>query len=47
MVMGLEKAIAQLNKMPTVDALLIYSTPDGKTKTFITPGFKKFIQMEE
>jgi thiamine biosynthesis lipoprotein len=47
MVMGLQKAITQLNKMPTVDALLIYSTPEGKTKTYVTPGFKKFIQIEE
>jgi hypothetical protein len=47
MVMGLEKAIAHLKAMPTVDALLIYSTPSGKTETYITPGFRKFIIIEE
>jgi thiamine biosynthesis lipoprotein len=47
MVMGLPKAITQLSKMPTVDALLIYSAADGKIKTYVTPRFRKFIQIEK
>jgi thiamine biosynthesis lipoprotein len=47
MVMGLQKTIDQLKKMPTIDALLIYSTAAGKTEIYITPGIKKFIKLEK
>jgi thiamine biosynthesis lipoprotein len=47
MVMGLEKSIAQLQLMPKIDALLIYSADDGTIRTYITPGLKKFITLEK
>jgi thiamine biosynthesis lipoprotein len=46
MVMGLNKTIAQLSFMPQMDALLIYSTPNGKIETYITPGLKNSIVLE-
>ena len=47
MVMGLEKAIAQLKLLPNVDALLIYSTAKGNLETYITPGMETFITLEQ
>jgi thiamine biosynthesis lipoprotein len=47
MVMGLEKAIAQLKCLPNVDALFIYSTEQGDVETYITRGMKKFIIPEQ
>ncbi len=47
MVMGLQKTMAQLKLMPEIDALLIYSSPKGKMKTYITPGIKRLIILEK
>ncbi|MEO7989348.1 MAG: FAD:protein FMN transferase [Chryseolinea sp.] len=46
MVMGHEKAIELLKKHPEMDALLIYTSPQGKMETYITPGVKSLIQLE-
>ena len=46
MVMGHEKAIQLLKKHPEIDALLIYTSPQGKMKTYLTPGVKSLIQLE-
>jgi len=46
MVMGHEKAIALLEKHPELDALLIYSSADGKMQTYITPGIAPFVKLE-
>ncbi len=46
MVMGHEKAIELLNRHPEIDALLIYTSPQGKMETYITPGINSHIQLE-
>jgi thiamine biosynthesis lipoprotein len=46
MVMGHEKAIELLKKHTELDALLIYTTPEGKMETFITPGIEPFVKLE-
>lgn len=46
MVMGHEKAIELLKKHPELDALLIYSSTDGKMLTYITPGIAPFVKLE-
>jgi FAD:protein FMN transferase len=46
MVMGHEKAIQLLKKHPELDALLMFSSSDGKIETFVTPGIEKFIRIE-
>lgn len=46
MVMGHEKAIELLKKHPELDALLIYSSADGKMQTYITPGIEPFVKLE-
>jgi FAD:protein FMN transferase len=47
LVMGYEKAVALLEMNPNLDALLIYSTPEGEMKTYLTPGLKKLIRFEQ
>jgi FAD:protein FMN transferase len=46
LVAGVEKTIAMLHTHPELQALLIYSTPEGKTATYVTPGLKDFIVIE-
>jgi FAD:protein FMN transferase len=46
MVVGLEKSIALLKSQPHLEALLLFSTPDGKTGTYVTPGHTEFIDIE-
>lgn len=46
MVMGHEEAIELLTKHPEIDALLIYTSPQGKMETYSTPGVKSLIQLE-
>lgn len=46
MVMGHEKAIEVLKDHPEIDVLLIYTTPEGKMETFMTPGISPFIKLE-
>lgn len=46
MVMGHEKAIEILKKHPELDALLIYSSPDGKMETYMTPGIRPYVKLE-
>ena len=43
MVMGVDKAKAMLAQMPEVEALLIYSTKEGGTATYITDGLKPLV----
>jgi thiamine biosynthesis lipoprotein len=47
MVMGHEKAIDLLKSHPELDALLMYSTPDGKVGTYVTPGISKLVRIEK
>lgn len=47
MVVGLEKAIAMLNEHRELDALLMYSLPDGAIATYTTPAIKEFISLEQ
>ncbi len=47
MVMGHEKAIELLKQHPEIDALLIYTSPQGKMETYITPGVSSFIRLEQ
>lgn len=46
MVLGHEKAIKSLKLHPEIDALLLFSTPDGKVDTFATPGIRSLLKME-
>lgn len=46
MVMGHEKAIDLLEKHPELDAVIIYSTADGKMQTYITKGIAPFVKLE-
>jgi len=46
MVMGLQKTIDKLATMPSIDALLIYSSPTGAMETFITPNLKHSLRLE-
>jgi FAD:protein FMN transferase len=46
MVMGHEKAIALLKQHGELDALLIYSSPDGKMQTYMTRGIEPFVKLE-
>lgn len=46
MVMGHEKAIELLKIHPEIDALLIYTSPQGNMETYITPGITSLIQFE-
>lgn len=46
MVMGHEKAIELLKTHPELEVLLIYSTPDGRTETYMTPGITPFVKLE-
>lgn len=46
MVMGHERAIEILKSHPELDAILMYSLPDGALETFITPGIKPFVKLE-
>lgn len=44
MVMGMEQAKAVLKKHPELQAYFIYSTDNGQTATWHTPGFQQFIE---
>ena len=46
MVMGHEKAIDLLKQHPELDALLIYSSTDGKMQTYMTAGVEPFVKLE-
>nr|HPH45782.1 FAD:protein FMN transferase [Chryseolinea sp.] len=46
MVMGHEKAIELLKLHPEIDALLIYTSPQGKMETYSTPGVSSLIRLE-
>jgi len=46
MVMGHEKAIELLKQYPELDALLIYSSADGKMQTYMTSGIEPFVKLE-
>jgi FAD:protein FMN transferase len=46
MVLGLEASIALLKVHPDLEALLLFSAPDGKTGVYVTPGFTEFIDIE-
>jgi thiamine biosynthesis lipoprotein len=46
MAMGHEKAISQLKQHPELEAILMYSAPDGKLKTFVTDGISAFVKLE-
>jgi thiamine biosynthesis lipoprotein len=47
MVMGVEKGKEYLKKHPKLEVYFIYSSPDGKLKTFYTKGFKKLLRNNE
>ncbi len=46
MVMGHEKAIALLKEHPELDAILIYSSTDGKMQTYITTSIAPYVKLE-
>ena len=46
MVMGHEKSIELLKEHPELDVILIYTSPEGKMETFITPGIQPFVKLE-
>jgi len=46
MVMGHEKAIELVKKHAELDALLIYTNPEGKMETFMTAGIRPFVKLE-
>ena len=46
MVMGHERAIEILRDHVEIEALLIYSTPDGRMETYISPGLSAFVTLE-
>jgi thiamine biosynthesis lipoprotein len=46
MVMGHEKAIELLQTQPDLNAFLVYTTPSGEIKSFITEGLKPFIEVK-
>ncbi len=47
MSMGHEKAIALLQQHPEIDALLIFTSPQGKMETHITPGITSIVTLEK
>lgn len=47
MVLGHEKAIKLLEDHPELDALLMYSSAEGKIETYLTPGIKSFVQIKQ
>jgi len=46
MVMGHEKAIELLKQHPELDALLMFSSTDGKMQTYMTRGIEPFVKLE-
>lgn len=46
MVMGHEKAIELIKDHTELEVLLLYSSPDGKMETYITPGIRPFVKLE-
>jgi thiamine biosynthesis lipoprotein len=46
MVMGVNESIAFLSAQPTLEALLIFSSPEGQLQTYVTSGLKEFIVIE-
>jgi FAD:protein FMN transferase len=46
MVMGHERAIELLKQHPEIDALLIYTSPQGKMETYNTPGITSHLRIE-
>ena len=46
MVMGHEKAIELLRNHAELEVMLIYTTPDGKMDTYITPSLIPFVKLE-
>ena len=46
MVMGVERAIAKLQTLPELDALLMYSDDEGNVQTYMTPGIRKDVTLE-
>lgn len=45
MVMGHDKALEILKQHPELDAFLIFSTPDGKIQTYVTPRMQSLIKL--
>ncbi len=43
MALGLERSKEMLQQLKNVEVYLIYSAEDGEVKTYITPGFQKFL----
>jgi len=46
MVMGPERAIETVSKEKGLEAVLMYSTPDGEVETYITPGIRERVVLE-
>lgn len=46
MVVGLDESITLLKTHPDLEALLLYTTPDGKTGVYATPGIRELINIE-
>lgn len=46
MVMGHERAVELLKQQNRVEAVLIFSTDDGKTETYVTEGIAPFIEIK-
>jgi FAD:protein FMN transferase len=46
MVMGHERAIETIKKHPALDVILIYTNPEGKIETFVSPGIEPFVTLE-
>jgi thiamine biosynthesis lipoprotein len=47
MVMGVEKGKEYLKKHPKLEVYFIYTSLDGKLKTFYTRGFEKLLRKNE
>jgi thiamine biosynthesis lipoprotein len=45
MVMGHDKAMETLKQHPELDAFLIFTTPEGKTQTYVTPRMQSLIKL--
>lgn len=47
MVMGLEKAKKFLSQQDDLEAYFIFTSPEGVMRTYITPGMRRFMDVEE
>ncbi|MFN8258569.1 MAG: FAD:protein FMN transferase [Bacteroidales bacterium] len=46
MVMGFDKAVEMLKKNKNIDAFFVYAGENGEFKTFMTEGFKQYLEEE-